>query len=276
MMDDRRRRACILNYGASAWAFEDLARQLADGLGVDVAMSPRAYNYVLGAERDDLPGPNALFIDVDTIELAGDKRRLAVAFRAGGVPTPETHLIPDLNAARAFVRGHDDREWCLKYPIGSGASGHRLFASDMEVPKEWPAPYVVQEFIRLERPEVYRVYAAGGQLFGWLVRRYDDGRGSPWVAHARGAHWETLSQIPPEVAAPAQAAFVATHLFDTFGCADLLRRPNGDWVVLEVGTDGLFNHVDRDLGDPTFEQELLARIRDSFWLRFSRLQRGGA
>jgi hypothetical protein len=76
--------------------------------------------------------------------------------------------------------------------------------------------------------------------------------------------------------APAQAAFVATNLFDTFGCADLLRRPNGDWVVLEVGTDGIFTQVDRDLGDPTFEQELLARIRDSFWLRFSRLQRGGA
>jgi hypothetical protein len=34
---------------------------------------------------------------------------------------------------------------------------------------------------------------------------------------------------------------------------------------LEVGTDGLFNHVDRDLGDQVFERELHRRVADAFW-----------
>jgi hypothetical protein len=46
---------------------------------------------------------------------------------------------------------------------------------------------------------------------------------------------------------------------------DLLRKATGEWVVLEVGTDGLFNHVDRDIGDPQFEQELHRRVTDAFW-----------
>jgi hypothetical protein len=37
--------------------------------------------------------------------------------------------------------------------------------------------------------------------------------------------------------------------------------------VLEVGTDGLFAHVDRDLDDPAFEKELLERVCDSFTRR---------
>jgi hypothetical protein len=63
-----------------------------------------------------------------------------------------------------------------------------------------------------------------------------------------------------------------TNLLESFGCADLLQRPSGEWVVLEVGTDGLFNQVDRELGDPVFEQQLMERVRDSFWLRFRKLQ----
>jgi hypothetical protein len=46
---------------------------------------------------------------------------------------------------------------------------------------------------------------------------------------------------------------------------DLLHKPTGEWLVLEVGTDGLFNHVDRDLGDPDLERELLRRVAESFW-----------
>ncbi len=68
-------------------------------------------------------------------------------------------------------------------------------------PRSEPTPYVVQEFVRLERPEVYRIYATSGTLFGWLARRYTD------------------------------------------------------------------------LGDPSFEAELMTRIRDSFWRRFEALRR---
>jgi hypothetical protein len=256
--------AGILNYGPAAWAFDNLAKQLAMKLRVDVVSRPRAFNYVLGAEPQDLPDKNTQFVDVETIQLASDKRLLASTFVAAHVPTPITQLIDNLDDARAFVRARPHLEWCLKYPIGTGATGHRLFTVATEVPRGWPTPYVVQEFLRLPEPEVYRTYAAAGELFGWLLRRYDQGAGSPWVAHARGARWHRLPGPPAAAAQAAAAALEATNLLQTFGCVDLLQRFDGSWVVLEVGTDGLFTHVDRDLSDSAFEAELLERICDSF------------
>lgn len=88
--DEIRTTACVLNSGVSAWAFEALAKQLSVA-GVEVSTTPRSYNYVLGVERDLVPGPEHTFIDTETIELAGDKRLLATAFAQAGVPTPETH-----------------------------------------------------------------------------------------------------------------------------------------------------------------------------------------
>lgn len=256
--------ACVLNRGPAAWAFAPLAQQLADALGVEVSETPRAYNYLLGSEQAALPAPSALFVPPAAIELAADKRALARVFSAAGVPTPETHLFEEEAAARAFVAS-SAREWCLKYPTGTGALGHRLFGADTPIPEAWPVPYIVQEFIRLPTPEVYRGFAAGGELFGWLVRRYAGGGGSPWVAHARGAHWGNLGPMPADAAGPVAAALEATGLIGSFGCVDLIRRPTGGWVVLEVGTDGLHSHVDRDLGDSAFEAELLERIAGAFW-----------
>ncbi|WP_157447655.1 hypothetical protein [Chthoniobacter flavus] len=53
------------------------------------------------------------------------------------------------------------------------------------------------------------------------------------------------------------------------GCVDLLKRSSGEWVALEVGTDGIYNHVDRDLNIPSLERDLLDRIADAFrrWVR---------
>jgi hypothetical protein len=74
-----------------------------------------------------------------------------------------------------------------------------------------------------------------------------------------------LANPPPAALEAARRALVATDLIESFGCVDLLCRPTGEWVVLEVGTDGLFNHVDRDLGDTTLESEILRRINAAFW-----------
>jgi hypothetical protein len=63
----------------------------------------------------------------------------------------------------------------------------------------------------------------------------------------------------------AKSALKATGLWNTFGCVDLLQRPTGAWVVLEVGTDGLANHVDREIGDPDLETEMNQRTAESFW-----------
>jgi hypothetical protein len=259
---------CVLNSGNGAWAFEGLARQLAAALWVDVSAVPRQYNYLLFAEAAELPPNCNFFISLKAIELASDKRLLADVFSRDEVPTPETHLIDTLEEVHRFAASRAEKEWCVKYPLGCGASGHRLFTAALTLPHDWPRPYLVQEFIRLERPEVYRTYAAGGELFGWVARRFPpEARPSPWVAHARGARYEQSGAAPAAALAPARSALVATGLLGSFGCVDLLRKPSGEWVVLEVGTDGLVNHVDRDLGDPEFERETQRRIAEAFWAR---------
>jgi hypothetical protein len=140
-------------------------------------------------------------------------------------------------------------------------------------PRNWPRPFIVQEFIRLDHPEVYRIYCASGQLFGWVARRFPEGsaKTSSWVAHAQGARYVILNDPPSESLVVARNALEASGLLNSFGCVDLLLRPTGEWLVLEVGTDGLFNHVDRDLGDPDLEHEIDERITRAFWEAAARL-----
>ena len=124
---------------------------------------------------------------------------------------------------------------------------------------------MVQEFVRLEQPEVYRLYCVGGELFGWNARRYPPGvKASPWVAHAQGARYVHLGTPTDAAAAGATAALKAAGLFGSFGIVDLLPHQNR-WLVLEVGTDGLFNHVDRDFDNPSLAQELDRRLAEAFW-----------
>lgn len=257
---------CVLNSGSGAWAFEPLAVQLASSLGVEVSSEPRRFNYLLHVGRpDQLVGCN-VFIPTESIRLASDKRLLAAVFLKHGVPTPLTRLLDSYSEVLNYVREHSDREWCLKFPTSCGASGHRLISEMRVEPPNWPRPFIVQEFIRLGRPEVYRTYCAGGELFGWVSRRFPEGtRVSPWVAHARGARYVRLGQPPTEALNAARRALQATNLWDSFGCVDLLCKPTGEWVVLEVGTDGVFNHVDRDLGDSDLERELQQRVASAFW-----------
>lgn len=259
---------CVLNGGNGAWAFEPIAAQLAAALGIDIAEQPRRFNYVLHTSDVDAIPDGGSFIPIPSIVEASDKRRIAATFNQHRVPAPETCLLDEFDQVLHHVREHRDREWCLKFPISCGAGGHRLITVDTPCPRDWPRPFVVQEFIRLQSPEVYRTYVAGGELFGWVVRRFPAGKKpSPWVAHARGARYAILRDPPEAALAVAAAALRATGLWDSFGCVDLLQRETGEWVALEVGTDGLFNHVDRDLNDPVTEGEILRRVCDAFWKR---------
>lgn len=259
---------CVLNAGGGAWAFEPLARRLADDLWADVSGMPRAYNYLLAADGSDPASGGDLFVPLDAIRSAADKRLLARVFAAGGVPTPETHLLDTLDEAYRLRTANPDREWCVKFPTACGGAGYRMLAADTALPRAWPRPYVVQEFVRLTRPEVYRTYAAGGELFGWVVRRFPSGtKPSPWVAHARGARYEPAGDPPNAALVAARSALAAVGLLGSFGCADLLPAPDGGWLVLEVGTDGPSSHVDHDLGLPELERDVRRRVAEAFWAR---------
>jgi glutathione synthase/RimK-type ligase-like ATP-grasp enzyme len=258
--------SCVLNAGRGSWAFEALAERLSYALGIGISAEPRSYNYVLSLEGEIDEFRGASFIPLTAVRLAADKRLIATAFSEHNVPTPRTLLFDTFAEVSEFTGAHRESHWCLKFPTGCGGRGHRLLDPADREPPRWPRPFVLQEFIPLESPAVYRIYCAGGELFGWVVRRFPPGSpSSPWVAHARGARYTRLGEPPANAQIAARAALIATGLTNSFGCADLLQRRNGEWVVLEVGTDGIFNHVDRDIEDSSLETELDQRVASAFW-----------
>ena len=51
---------------------------------------------------------------------------------------------------------------------------------------------------------------------------------------------------------------------DSFCVVDLLRDREGRWLVLELGTDGIVNLVDRDYANPAFDRALNEALAASF------------
>ena len=259
---------CILSSGAGSWAFHPLANDLSKHIGVEVSDAPRRFNYLLHYGLEPSFDDGEVFIPVESIRIAADKRRQAKLFREHKVPSPETHLFENVADVFQHIVSRPDKEWCLKFPTGCGATGHQMLGGAVVIPNSWPKPFIVQEFIRMADPAVHRIYCAGGELFGWVARKYPSGKArSPWVAHARGARYVSEGEAPEEAASAARLALKACGLLDSFGAVDLLLKPDGTWVVLEVGTDGVFNHVDRELGYPALESTILEKITRAFWKR---------
>lgn len=256
----------ILNAKSGGWAFEELAQQLGEMLNIPVVESPLAKNYVLYWPEENLDLVyHKSFIPIDAILLASDKRKQAQFFARYSIPTPQTILLDSREAVQTFIANNPQHQWCLKYPTSCGAGGHKIIDRIDEVPESWPTPYIVQEFIKMNAPEVYRLYCAGGDIFGWNVRKFKQDRiSSPWVARAQGAVYDLphTSIFPPVELA--KSVFLKTQLLNSFGCVDLIRRESGEWLVLEIGTDGLFNYVDRSLGIPDVENTVKTKITQAF------------
>ncbi|MEW6493052.1 MAG: ATP-grasp domain-containing protein [Cyanobacteriota bacterium] len=255
----------ILNTGQGAWAFEEHEEHLVQIMQLKVRSSPAQYNYLLGWESTEPPS-GKMFIPYQSILLASDKRRMAEVFQKHGVAIPRTYLLDSLEDVQRVVDLEADSRWILKWPTGCGASGHRLIGANEPIPEKWSRPYLLQEFIDLENPEVYRLYGIAGETFGWNVRRFPMGaKYSPWVAHAQGAFYESVGTAPAEAEYQARQALAATGLLDSFGCTDLLYSRDGRWLVLEVNTDGIFNYVDRDISVPGIAEAIDRRLVQAFW-----------
>lgn len=125
---------------------------------MDVSETPRGYNYLPHLEGPDTAACGELFIPLRCMRLAADKRLLAAVFTSASVPTAETRLVGSMAEAERLLAEQPGREGCLNFPTGCGASGHRLLRPGMALSTDWPLPLVVQEFVRLERPEVYRLW----------------------------------------------------------------------------------------------------------------------
>jgi hypothetical protein len=258
-------RIAILHAGPNRSYFGELPGYLARATGLPIVADDQDLDlaYVL-AWYPDRPPRCRTFIPFASLLVCEDKRLQAEVFARAGVSTPEWHLLDGEAQLHQFRRARRDRTWALKWPVGCGAVGHRIVSAETRITRLWPTPLLVQEFIALREPAVYRLYAAAGKLFGWNVRRFPPGRtASPWVAAVAGAISIPLGEPPPEAASEVAKALEATGLLGSFGCVDLLLAPDGRWLVLEVNTDGLSSYVLRTACGPALEAEIGARINDA-------------
>lgn len=256
--------AVILNTGGAEWIFAEHAQRLARSLNTEISSTPSQYNYLLGWENSK-PSAGKSFIPFEAIYLASDKRHQAKIFTACQVATPRTYLFELEDEVYRLIEKEDKSQWVLKWSTGCGGSGHRLQQLNVPIPQDWPRPYLLQEFISLEVPEVYRLYCVANETFGWNARRFPASKKtSPFVAHAQGASYESEGEVPPEAEFQARQALTCTNLINSFGCADLMKDKNGNWLVLEVNTDGIFNFIDRDINIGNIAKEIDERLATAF------------
>jgi glutathione synthase/RimK-type ligase-like ATP-grasp enzyme len=256
----------ILNQSEGKWAFENLAHTLARSLWADVSDRPSDVNYILCTDCDLTANSIRSFIPIDSISIAADKRKIEKRFNADRVTRPKTLIVDSLAEISSILSGGNSHRWVLKYPIGCGGIHHRIIEDASQIPDKWPQPFLLQEFIESEQPAVYRFYCVDRDLFGFNARKFaDPDRASPWVAHANGARYDYTETPTPAAIAVAKSALIATGLYDSFGAVDLLRDLHGKWYALEVGTDGIYNHVDRDFDNNNLTNELNERLAIAVW-----------
>ncbi len=261
-------RGVILNQGNGAWAFSHHAQRLARSLWLKIGDSPAPLNYVLWCEDDRLYSNINSFIPLSGIKIASDKRLIAQKFIEYNVATPKTFLIETKDELSDFLRKNNNQQWCLKWPTGCGGMGHQLINSQnyQQIADDYPRPFVVQKFVQMEKPKVYRTYCVAEEIFGWNVRQYaqEVDRVSPWVSHANGARYNVTRNIPDEAKLVATKALKATNLYSSFGCVDLIIDDD-KWKALEVGTDGIYNYVDRDFNNSALEDLINKKLALAFW-----------
>ncbi len=258
----------ILNQSDSNWVFEDLAQMLSRSLWVDISETPGELNYILGTDSELIDSQIGSFIPWISIEIAADKREIEQKFKAFGVDRPKTFILASIQDVESILTTHTRDRWILKYPTGCGGMNHRLIEHISEIPEHWPQPFLVQEFIAAVQPAVYRFYCVAGNLFGFNARKFADPNiSTPWVSHANGARYSYEETPPPAAIEVATAALMATGLYYSFGAVDLIKDIHDRWYALEVGTDGIYNHVDRDIDNNAVLDELNERLAIAFWKR---------
>jgi glutathione synthase/RimK-type ligase-like ATP-grasp enzyme len=248
------------------WAFEGLAQMLSSVLWIDVRSAVGDFNYLL--ELDDSIDRSSFntFIPIRSIELASDKRKLEQVFDRFDVKRPKTFILDDISRIDEIIKAYPQDDWVLKYPTGCGGMHHRLIEHSSQIPVKWERPFLLQQFIKSDRPEVYRLYCVDGDIFGFNARRFADSADrTPWVSHANGARYVHGEDPDPNAIEIAKQAFIATGLDRSFGAVDLIKDNAGEWYVLEVGTDGIYNYVDRDLDNEDLLNEINERIAKAFW-----------
>ncbi len=190
------------------------------------------------------------------VEAAEDKGRQLREARAAGLVIPRTLVTNDPARVRAF-RASLDAPMVTKMlsALSYGMGGRSFFVHTSLVRDEDLAdldalrlcPMVFQELVP-KRVEL-RVVCVGGRLFTGAIDASGSARGQvDWrLAEPGEARWDPW-ELPEEVAMKLRALMRGLRL--VYGAVDVIVRPDGGYVFLEVNPAGEWGMIERDLGLP--------------------------
>ena len=190
------------------------------------------------------------------VDAAEDKARQLREARAAGLVIPRTIITNDPARVRAF-RASLGAPMVTKMlsALSYGMSGRSFFVHTSLVRDEdlddldalRLCPMVFQALVP-KRVEL-RVVCVGGRFFTGAIDASASARGQvDWrLAEPAEARWKPWA-LPEEVAAKLRALMQGLGL--VYGAVDLIVRPDGGYVFLEVNPAGEWGMIERDLGLP--------------------------
>ena len=213
---------------------------------------------------------NARWINnLDNQRAAENKQRqLRLAARAG-LRVPRTIVTNDPTAARQFFAETDGQTVAkLLRPLAVTMDAVAPFVYTTRVREEDLAgaealrhsPMVFQEFI----PKAYelRVAYVAGEVFAAALDATGTSRGqTDWRRAApEDCQWHK-AQLPSAVVSSLQA--LMSELGLVFGAVDLICKPSGEHVFLEVNPGGEWGMLERDLDLPVSEAIAAALVEEN-------------
>lgn len=173
--------------------------------------------------------------DARAIECCVDKSMTSFLLRRAGIATPATWACESREQALEIVRRESarGRGLVLKPLFGSQGRGLRLIerADDVPLPADVDGVYYLQRYIAAEPGawRDWRVLVAGGRPVAAMVRH-----GVNWITNVhQGASAESAR---PDRRLAALAAAAAAAVGAGYAGVDILRDPQGRYLVLEVNS----------------------------------------
>lgn len=191
------------------------------------------------------------------IAAAEDKPRQLREARAAGLIIPRTIITNDPARVRDFRRGLGDDAMVTKMlsPLSTSMESRSFFVHTSLVSDEdledldglRLCPMVFQELVP-KRVELRVIYVAGDFFVGAIDASGVERAKVDWrLAREGEVSWERAT-IPDDVASRLRAVMGALSL--TYGAIDLIVRPDGEHVFLEVNPAGEWGMIEHDLALP--------------------------
>jgi len=201
----------------------------------------------------------AAWIDApDLVRAASDKLRQLRLAEEAGLEVPPTLVTNDPDEVRAFHDEHREIVAKMLTPLSVGMEHQEFFVRTSRVRAEdlehldalRHAPMVFQALV--PKAIELRVACVGRRAFAGAIDASRSERGKvDWrLARPDEVRWER-AEVPDGVAARIFELLRAFGL--RFGAVDLIRRPDGAHIFLEVNPTGEWGMLERDLGLPISE-----------------------